>query len=134
MLPPSCTLSGQPSVVDEHASSQQLDRPPEAPQPEAESSPSPALNDISLSRRHMQMMTDLRSSMPFACCWLDPEDIKLVDHVPFSRGRFTEIWEATHDGRKVILKAYNNYTKRESYAAESVRVRFDHCPYLVVYR
>ena len=102
-------LQGKPPVIDEHASSQPLDRPPETPRLEVGSSPTPALSDISISQHYAkvaQMVQELRLSMPFTCPWLDPQDIKLVGMWPIGVGDFTDIWEATCDSRKVLLKSY----------------------------
>ena len=92
-------LRGESSVVGEHASSQPLGRLPEPPPFKVGSTPTPALSRISVSQRYAQMAQDLRSSIPFTCRWLDPEDIKLVGEYPISAGGFTNIWEATCDGR-----------------------------------
>ena len=44
--------------------------------------------------------------MPSACRWLSPEDVKLNGEYQIAAGGFADIWEATHGGRKVILKSY----------------------------
>lgn len=55
------------------------------------------------------MAQDLRPSLPFTCHWLDPNEVNLVDERPIAAGGFANVYEATHDGRKVILKSYRPY-------------------------
>jgi len=52
------------------------------------------------------MFQDLRSSIPSNCRRLASEDIKLVGERQIASGGFANIWEATHDGRRVVLKSY----------------------------
>jgi len=61
---------------------------------------------MSLSGGYAQTFQDLRSSIPSNCRWLAPEDIKPVGEHQIAAGEFANIWEATHDGRKVVLKSY----------------------------
>jgi len=117
-------LRGESSVVGEDASSQPLDRLPEPPRLKVGSTATPGLSGISVSQRYAQMAQDLRSSMPFTCHWLDPEDIKLVGECPIDAGGFTNIWEVTCDGRKAVLKSYRCYVSFD--IAQVVAVRSNH--------
>ena len=64
---------------------------------------------ITLSQHYAQMAQALRSFMPSTCRSIDPEEVKPIGSRPVAAGGFAEIWEATHDGRKVALKAYRCY-------------------------
>ena len=41
--------------------------------------------------------------MPSTCRFLNSEDIKPVGSHPVAAGGLADIWEATHDGRKIAL-------------------------------
>ena len=117
-----CTLlRGESSVADEHLSSQPLDRLPEIPRLKVGRLRTSTLNGVSPSQHHAQMAQDLRSSMSFTCCWLDPEDIKPVGEHPIGAGGFANILEVTHNGRKAVLKSYRCYVSSD--IAQVVAVR-----------
>lgn len=40
---------------------------------------------------------------------LNPHDISISGEYPIADGGYAHIWEATHDGRKVVLKDYRCY-------------------------
>ena len=118
------SLPGGSSVVDERPSSRPLDRLPETSRLNVGSSPSLPLDGITLSQHYTQMAQDLRLSMPFTCRWLDQEDVRLVGEHSTSAGLFANIWEATHDGRKVLLKSYRFCSSLD--VAQVVAVRSNH--------
>ena len=70
------------------------------------------------------MAQDRRSSLPYACHWLGPEDIEIVGERPMGAGGFADIWEGTHNGRKIVLKSYRCYISFD--AAQVVAVRCNH--------
>ena len=125
-------LRGESSVADEHPLSQPLDRTPETPRLKVGSSHTPSLSGVSPSQHYAQMAQNLRSSMPFPCRWLDPEDIKLVGEHPIGAGGFANIWKATRNGRKAVLKSYR--CSISSDIAEVVAVRSNHTLCLVACR
>jgi len=61
--------------------------------------------------------------MPSTCRWLGPEEVKLVGDRQIAAGGFANIWEATHDGRVVVLKSYR-YSMTDD-IARIVAVRCD---------
>jgi len=93
-----------PSAAGEHPSPQPL----QLSHLEVGSPPTTDLNGVSLppSRRYMQLVRDLRPSLPSACRWLGPEDVDLVGEHPMAAGGSANIWEGTCDGRGVVLKTY----------------------------
>lgn len=77
---------------------------------------------MSPAQRYPQMAHDLRSSMSLATCrWLNPEDVGLVGERPIAAGGFANIYEATYDGRKVVLKSYRCYVSFDVAQIISVR-------------
>ena len=64
---------------------------------------------MTLPQQPVQVAQLLRSSMPSTCRWLSSEDIKPIGRFPIAAGGFADVWEATHNGRKVILKSYRCY-------------------------
>ena len=89
------------------------------------SSPTSDLNDPALSQRYAHVARDLRSSLPSSCRWFEPEDIKLICGGPIAAGGFADIWEATHNGRKVILKSYRCYISFDVARVATVRCNRD---------
>ncbi|KAF9649159.1 hypothetical protein BDM02DRAFT_3186563 [Thelephora ganbajun] len=103
-------LRGESSIVEEHPSPQPLHRLSTPPQLEVGGLPTLDLNGLTLSRHYARMAQDsLRSSTSFTCRWLSPEDVKFIGGKPIAAGGFTDIWEATHDSRRVVLKSYRYY-------------------------
>ena len=52
-----------------------------------------------------ELLPPLQSPFPL----LDPYDIGLMGEHPIASGGFADIWEASHHGRKVVLKSYRCY-------------------------
>ena len=77
--------------------------------PPAQVSPTPYFSGVPLSRRYAHMAQDLRLSLPSTCRWLGPEDVSLIGERPMVAGGFTNVYEATYYGRKVVLKSYRCY-------------------------
>lgn len=91
---------------------------------EIRSSSTPDLNGMSLSQRYALMAQDLRSSLPSTCPWLGSEDVDLISERPISAGGFANLYEATHNDRKVALKSYRCYTSFD--IAQVIAVRYNH--------
>lgn len=70
------------------------------------------------------MARGLLSSLPPPYRLLDPEDVKLVGEHPIAAGGFADIWEGTHDGRKVVLKSFRRHMSFG--LAQVIAVRCDH--------
>jgi len=97
---------GEPSAIGENSPTQFIHRPQPPPQLGARSSPTPDSDDIYLSRHHVQMAQNLRSSLPCTCIWLDPEDVDLIGEHPAGAGGSANVYEGTHGGRRVVLKCH----------------------------
>lgn len=115
---------GKSFVDGEFSAPRSLHRPPQLPQLETRSSPTPELNGTSLSQHYVEIVQDLRSSLPPACRWLGPADLDLVGERPFAAGGFADIYEAAQGGRKVVLKSYRYYLSFD--VAEVVSVSYSH--------
>ena len=115
---------GESPVVREPPVPQFLHLPTTLPQLELKSSPAPGLNGVSLSQHYARMAQDLRPSLPSTCHWLDPEDVRLVGEQPIAAGGFANIYEATYDSRKVVLKSYRCYVSFD--VVQAVTVRYNH--------
>ena len=88
--------------------------------------PIPDLDNLPLSQYCAQMARELLLSLPSAYHSLGPEDLKLVGKHPMAAGGSADIWEGTHEGRKVVLKSYRCY--RVSFdVAQVIAVRYDYC-------
>ena len=61
------------------------------------------------SQRYARLAQERISSLPPPYRWLDPEDVKFIGEHPVAAGGFANVYEATHDGRKVMLKSYRPY-------------------------
>ena len=97
---------GEPSAISEDSANLSIHRSLAPPQLGARGSLSPDSNDISLPRRHARMAQKLRPSLPSTCHWLNPEDVDLIGEHPAGAGASANIYEATHGGRRVVLKSY----------------------------
>jgi len=119
-------LRGEFSAVKESPSQQSLDYLLETPQLEAGGTHTPGLSGASLSQRYAQVVQDLRSSILPATTyhWLDPEHVTLVGEHPIAAGGSSNIWEATHGGRKVVLKSYRYCASSD--IAQVIAVRYNH--------
>jgi len=116
---------GESSVTGERPPPQPLRHLAALSRPEVECSPTPDLNDKSLVQRYGQLVQDLRSSLPSTC--RGPEDINLIGKHPIAAGGFADIYEATLDGRKVVLKSYRCYESFD--VARVVTVPCNHSPH-----
>ena len=116
---------GESPVVGETPSPNPLYRPPVSSRLEVRSLPALGPNGVSLPQHDAQVAWDLRSSLPSTCRWLGPEDVNLVSEHPVASGEFANIHEATHDGRKVMLKSYRCYVSKFD-IAQVVAVRCSH--------
>ena len=85
------------------------------------SSPTFDLNDVALLHRYAQVARDLRSSLPPSYRWLGPEHVKFICERPVAAGGFADIWEATYNGRKVMLKLYRCYVSFDVAQVAAVR-------------
>ena len=67
------------------------------------------IHDTALSlhcaRIAQELLPPLSSHYPL----LNPCDIKLTGQHPIAAGGFVDVWEATYDGRRVVLKSYRCY-------------------------
>lgn len=83
--------------------------------------PASDLSLISLPEHYAQMFQVLRQIMPSTCRWLSPEGVRLIGSFSVAAGGTADIWEATHDGRKIVLKSYRYYMKFDLTKAVEVR-------------
>jgi len=102
-------LRGKSSVDIGHPPPQPPHYLSRSSQLEVESSPTPDLDDAPSPKSHGQAAQGIRSSLPSTRRWLGPEDINLVGEHPIAAGGFADIYEATHNGCKVVLKSYRCY-------------------------
>lgn len=96
-------------VVQEYPALLSLHHPPSQSRLKVKSLTTPDLDDVHLQWRYAQMAQDILSSLPFTCPWLGPKDVNPVGEHPIAAGGFTDVYEATYDGRRVILKSYRLY-------------------------
>jgi hypothetical protein len=77
---------------------------------ELEDSPLPDVDVVGPPHKRYALIAQvlLPSLLP-RCPLLNPDDINLAGEHPFSGGGFAQIWEATYNGRKVVLKSYRCY-------------------------
>ena len=94
---------------------------PGSPQLQVARLSTPGLDAITLSQHCSQIAHVLQPFMPHTCRWLSPEDVKLIGDHPIAAGGFADIWEAVHDGRKVVLKSRRCYVLFD--IAQAARVR-----------
>jgi hypothetical protein len=113
------------SAVGEHPTPQSLRRPSLPPHLEDRGSPAPDLDNPLLSQRYTQMVRELLPSLPFPYRLLGLEDLKLVGEHPIAAGRFANVLEGTHEGRKVVLKSYRCYVLFD--VAQVTAVRCNRC-------
>lgn len=96
-------------VAWEHNPPQSLHHLPPLPPLEAWSSSASGLDDLTLLHCYSLIAQEILSSLPFPTRLLGPDDLRLVDGLPVAAGRFADILEATHEGRRVVLKVYRCY-------------------------
>jgi len=101
----------QHSVAWEHNSPRSPHSPPPLPQLElgARRSLAPGLDNVTLSHRYSLIAQGILSSLPSSIRVLGAHDLTIEDKPPVGAGGFTDILEATHDGRRVVLKVYRCY-------------------------
>ena len=99
------------SVAGEYPAPRSLHPPPSLPLPqlEAKSLLAPDMDDECPSQLYARLAQECVSSLPLPYLWLNPEGIKLADEHPIAAGGVANVYEATHDGRKVVLKSYRPY-------------------------
>ena len=83
--------------------------PPPLAQSMARGSLGPDLDDTRLSQHYARVAQGILLSLSPSCRRLGLGDINLVSTCPVGGGGFADIYEATHDGRKVVLKSYRCY-------------------------
>ena len=101
--------------------SQSLHRPSPLPRPEARGPPISVVDGTAVSQRYAQIARELLSSFPSSYPSLNPHGLKLTGRGPVAAGGFADIWEATYESRKVVLKTYRCYVSFD--ASEVVAVR-----------
>lgn len=79
---------------------------PPVPRVEARNPHTPDLFGMYLSQRYTQIAQGIQSSIPPAYRFLCPQGTKIVGEHPIGAGLSANVWEATHDNRKVVLKSY----------------------------
>jgi hypothetical protein len=99
----------EPSIAEEHA----LPQLPDLLSTTAGDAQNPRTNGLSTSQRHAQVVQGLRSSLPLADRWLNSGDVKLISRHPIAAGGSADIWEATREGHKVVLKSYRCYERSD---------------------
>ena len=67
------------------------------------------LDDLPISRCHMELAQNLLSTLSPTCQWFSPGDIKTVGEYPIAAGGFADVWEGTSGDRKVVIKSYRCY-------------------------
>ena len=96
--------AGRPPVLPS------LHRPSSSHELEDNSLPIPDFDVVDPPNKHYSLIAkELLSSLLTCYPLLNPDDIKLKGEHPISGGGFVHIWEATHNGRKVVLKLYRCY-------------------------
>ena len=111
-------------IAEEHATSQLPRRPLSPPQLDARGSTPPDMDDAYLSRCYAQMAQDIIPSLPPTCLRLSPEDVIFISERPIAAGGFTNIHEATHAGRRAVLKSHRCYVSFD--IAQVIEVRCSH--------
>ena len=111
----------QPLVIREHPPPQPFRHLPPLPQLEFGSSPTSGLDDVALLHRYFLIVKQLLSSLPFPTRLLDAEDLRLEGGLPAAAGGFTDILEATHEGRRVVLKVHRCYSSFDVNQVATVR-------------
>ena len=114
---------GQTPIVGEYPNSQSFRRSPR-PQLGATNLLAPNLDDICPLQRYVQMAQEHLSPLPSPYRWLGVGDVKLVCGRPIAAGGFADVYEATYDGRNVVLKSYRPYMLFD--AAQVVAVCHNH--------
>lgn len=113
-------------VVECPAASQSFHHPPSLSQLEARTLAALSLKDAHLLQHYAQIAQDLRPILPSACRWLDPVDVHLVAKFPAAAGGFADVYEATYDSHRVVLKSYRCYILSNG-AQAAVRCRYHMC-------
>jgi len=82
---------------------------PPLPQLDVWSSSASDPDDVTLLHRYSLITREILLSLPSPIRLLRADDLRLVEKLPVAAGGFTDILEATHDGRRVVLKSYRCY-------------------------
>ena len=82
------------------------------------------IDGVTISQQYAQMVQEILPYLPSHYPLLDPHDVKLTGEHLVSAGGFADIWEATHAGRKVVLKSYRCYISFD--VAQAITVRSVH--------
>ena len=67
------------------------------------------IHDTALSLHCARIAQELPPPLLSHYPLLNPRDIKLTSQHPIAAGGFADAWEATYDGRRVVLKSYRCY-------------------------
>jgi hypothetical protein len=108
-------------VVEECSAAQPL--LPTLPQLEIEtpSTSDSGLDEETLLHQCALIAREILSSLPHPTRLLGTDDIKFTTGHPVAAGGFTNILEATHDGRRVIVKEYRCYMSFDLAQVATVR-------------
>ena len=96
-------------VAREHIPLQSLYYPPPLPQLEVWSLSVSGLDDATLLHRCSLIAQEILKSLPSPTHLQAADDLRLVGTLPVAAGGFADILEATHKGRRVVLKVYRCY-------------------------
>jgi hypothetical protein len=102
-------LAGEYSAPDAWS----LHRLSPPPQLEIRSSPTPDLDDATLTKRYAARAQELLPSLPCPYRFLSQEDVRFVSEHPIAAGRFANLWVGIYEGRKVGLKEYRCYVSSD---------------------
>jgi len=116
-----------PAVVEDPAPQAFRCPPPPPPPPQLVIRSSSAPDDVCPLGRYAQIAQGFMSSLPSTCHRLDPLDVKLTGERPIAAGGFANIWEGTHDSRKIVLKSYRCYVSFDAALAVAVRCDYPLC-------
>lgn len=83
--------------------------------------PSPSVDQD----REPRFVDDIQQNQPFlppSCSRLHAEDIKILGDHPSSAGAFTDIWDGSLAGDRVVVKSYRIYSTVDPTQARMVRL------------
>jgi len=103
-------------VAGESSASHSLRHQSPPPQLKARNPPA-----IPPSQHYAHVAREFMSSLSHLRRLLGPEDVKLTDKHPAAAGRFADVWQATHGGYKVVLKAHRCYATSDITRVAAVR-------------
>ena len=108
-------------VPQEHPPPQCLHRLAPLPRLDVGSSPTLALDDVTLLNRYFLIAQEILSSLQFFTRSLGKDDLRLVGGPPIAAGRFADVRKATHEGRTAALKEYRCYRSFDLNQVATVR-------------